>query len=184
MLDSLNPTLVVGVDLSPVALSLAAKAAPSATLVRADINQRLPFVDDSFDVATIFNVLYHQWVRDEGAVLAEVARTLRPGGLIFLTEPAFDSLRREMDDIAMTRRRYHTVDFDRWLDVAGFETLFSTYFTSFGYPILLAAKYINGIRSGPLKRGQALDVRPLPKLANEALAFTATLENFALSRTA
>src|SRR5579875_3115924 len=69
LLDDLHPVLTVGVDVSDIALSLAAAAAQSATLVKADINARLPFPDRSFDVATVFNVLYHAWVVSERNVL-------------------------------------------------------------------------------------------------------------------
>jgi SAM-dependent methyltransferase len=180
MLDSLEPSRVVGIDLSPIALSLAEIYAPAATLVCADINQRLPFADGEFDVATIFNVLYHEWVQSETQVLAEAARVLRPGGLLLITEPAFDFLRREMDVAVMTRRRYHTADFAAWLDAAGFETAFQSYFTAVGVPILLAAKYLNRRRPRNRKETPALDMRPIPKLANEILRFVATIELRAL----
>ena len=139
--DSLNPSLIVGVDVSEIALSLAASNIPeSARLVRADISRGLPVDDGAFDVATIFGVLCHQWVESEATVLAETARILRPGGLVLLTEPAFDAMTREIHDITLTKRRYRHADFDAWFASAGFETLFSSYFTSFGFPIILAAK--------------------------------------------
>lgn len=181
MLDPLHPREVVGVDLSPTALSLAAKIAPSATLVPADINEHLPFENSSFDVATIFNVLYHQWVRSEGAVLSEVGRIVRPGGLLLLTEPAFDVLRRELDDAVMTRRRYRLGDFDGLLRIAGFELLFASYFTSFGFPLLVAAKYLRGRRPGTT-RTCAPDMRPLPSVVNKAFFSAAMLEGRALAR--
>lgn len=178
MLDSLHPGRIVGVDLSPIALSLAKENAPSATLVTADINERLPFEDASFDVVTIFNVLYHQWVQSEAAVFAEVARVLRPGGLLLFTEPAFDMLRRELDDAVMTRRRYHGADFDGWLEAAQLETLFSSYFTSFGMLILLAAKFINRAKKPWQSHDAAdgIDMRPIPGVLNEALMFVARTE--------
>jgi SAM-dependent methyltransferase len=182
MLDSLNPKLVVGVDLSPIALSLAQAYAPTAVLVRADINLELPFDNGSFDVVTIFNVLYHQWIQSEARVLSEVARVLSPGGLLLLTEPAFDGLRRQMDDAVMTRRRYHNVDFDLLLETAGFDTIFASYFSSFGFPILLAAKYCRRARPPGTEQPTAFDMRPLPGILNEVLAIAATVESRALTR--
>jgi SAM-dependent methyltransferase len=182
MLDPLRPSLVVGVDLSPIALSLAERYAPAATLVSADINERLPFADASFDVVTIFNVLYHQWVESEASVFAEVARVLRHGGLLLFTEPAFNVLTRELDVAVMTRRRYRITDFDPWLDAAAFDTLFSSYFTGFGFPILLAAKYARTSNHETSDAGTALDMRPIPAVLNETLAYIAAVEARALSR--
>lgn len=180
MLDSLRPREIVGVDLSPVALKLAAQIAPSARLMSTNINDPLPFAEASFDVATIFNVLYHQWVRSEASVLREVGRILRPGALLLFTEPAFDILRREMDDAVMTRRRYRLPDFDPWLEAAGFEALYASYFTSFGAALVLAARYA---RNGRVLKGdsQALDMRPLPAPLNQTLLAVATLENFLIT---
>src|SRR5690349_12413340 len=68
---------VVGVD-------LAAEAAPFwpqrglHAMTRGSV-AALPFASDSFDLVTSFDVLYHQWVPDEAAVLAECWRVLRPG---------------------------------------------------------------------------------------------------------
>jgi SAM-dependent methyltransferase len=182
MLDSLRPSQIVGVDLSPIALSLAKEHAPSATLVSADINHKLPFEDGSFDLVTIFNVLYHQWVESEAAVLAEAARVLRPGGLLLFTEPAFDMLRRELDEAVMTRRRYHLADFDLWLEAAGFDSLFGSYFTSFGLIILQGAKYLKNLRRKAPTSDDALDMQPISRPLNEALAFVATTEGQAVSR--
>src|SRR5438552_1104822 len=78
--DHLSPRATVGLDLSPIALGHARARHPRARLVRADLNARLPFADGSVDAVTIFNVLYHQWVRDEVATLTDVCRILRPGG--------------------------------------------------------------------------------------------------------
>jgi len=181
MLDCLNPKLVVGVDVSPIALSLAKAHAPSVVLVRADVNQRLPFADSSFDIVTIFNVLYHQWIENESHVLAEVARVLSPSGLLLLTEPAFRVLAREMDDAVMTRRRYHKADFDPWLEENQFETLFSSYFTSFGFPILMMVKCLSGLKRTRKVFG-ALDMRQLPWVVNEALTIVAKMENWILAK--
>lgn len=182
MLDLLKPELVVGVDVSPIALSLARTYAPSAVLVRADINETLPFSDRSFDVATILNVLYHGWVRSEADALGEAARILRPGGLLLLTEPAFDALMREMDEAVMTRRRYRDADFDPWLRASGFETLFSSYFTSFGVPILMGAKFLSRFKRKAATTKAGLDMRPLSGIVNETLALVARSEGWALTK--
>jgi SAM-dependent methyltransferase len=169
---------VIGLDLSPLALQLAKVARPNACLVRADLNSLLPFKDASFDLVTIYNVLYHQWIASEAAVLREVWRILAPGGLLLLTEPAFPVLARGMDVAAMARRRYLMSDFDELFHQTGFESLFGGYFTSFGYPLLRAAMKIAGERK--TEPSPEVDMRPLPSLVNWALLAAATLENLAI----
>lgn len=47
--------------------------------------QHLPFPDDSFDLTTCQTVLIH--MRDPSAVIAEMMRVTRPGGLVAVAEP-------------------------------------------------------------------------------------------------
>jgi len=178
MLGGFRPRIVVGVDLSAVALDLARAKASHARLVRADISRGLPFVDGAFDIATIFNVVYHAWIKSEAAVLAEAFRVVRPGGVMFVTEPAFASLFREMDVAVMTRRRYRRRAFAEMCRAAGFEVLFTSYFTSFGYPLLLAIKALHRLRLG-WRRAEAratADMKPLGPFLNACLYALEALE--------
>jgi SAM-dependent methyltransferase len=184
LLDALNPSLVAGVDISPIALEVAQRKRPSALLVRADLNRPLPFEGASFDVVTAFNVLYHDWVDNDTAVIAQVARLLRPGGLFFLTEPAFSILSRELDVAVMTRRRYRGRDVLRMCRSANLEPRLITYFTSFGFPLLLGWKLISR-----LKRSQregsgspSPDMKPIHPLSNRILHGLAALESEAIIR--
>jgi SAM-dependent methyltransferase len=185
MLEALSPALVVGVDLSPLALELAQRAAPEAVLVRGDISRGLPFADASFDLVTVFNVLCHSWVASELAVLREIARVLRPGGLLLATEPAFAALFREMDVAAMATRRYRCAGFASLCRAAGFDVRFATYFASFGFPILLLLKGLSRL-TAPRRRGgdktPAADMRPLNGLVNGLIYGVAALEAWALGR--
>ena len=176
LLGPLAPELVAGVDLSPIALELAQRSGRPAALLRADITHPLPFADRSFDVVTIYNVLYHQWVASESAVLAEVARVLRHGGLLLLTEPAFPVLAREMDTAAMGRRRYRLAEAAALCRAAGLQLLRSSYFTSFGFPLLLAMKALRRPGRQGERREPAADMQPLHPVANGGLYLAACLE--------
>jgi ubiquinone/menaquinone biosynthesis C-methylase UbiE len=97
----------VGVDTSATMLAAAAErlralAAP-ARLVQAD-GHRLPFRSGSVDGCRIERVLQH--VDDPDRFMAEVARVLRPGGLLTAFEPDWAMLRfgaGEPDDRVVAR---------------------------------------------------------------------------------
>lgn len=65
---------------------------------------RLPFADSSFDLVAAFDVLEH--ARDERALLDEVERVLRPGGLFVASVPAHPWLYANNDRVAGHHRRY------------------------------------------------------------------------------
>jgi SAM-dependent methyltransferase len=184
MLEALSPALVAGLDLSPLALELAQRAAPDAALLRGDISRGLPFADGSFDLVTVFNVLCHSWVASELAVLREITRVLRPGGLLLATEPAFAALFRDMDVAAMATRRYRCSGFASLCRAAGFDVRFATYFASFGFPILLLLKAASRLRAlgrGAIK-APAADMKPLNHVVNGLLYRVAALEAWAIGR--
>lgn len=67
-------------------------AAPRAAEVRfvSGDAAAMPFADDSFDAAQVERVLQH--VEDPGAVLAEMCRVVRPGGVVLAVEPDWGTL--------------------------------------------------------------------------------------------
>ncbi len=169
LLEKLKPSLTVGADLSPIALSFARKTSPRCPLVRLDLNRTLPFPDKSFDVATIFNVLYHAWIKSDLDVLKQAGRVLKSDGLLLVTEPAFPALAREVDIADMAARRYRLKSFVDLLRAADFEVLFASYFTSFGAPIIFAMKAFKALAPKRQHAKQPPDLRPLPPLVNAAL---------------
>lgn len=76
---------VTGVDLSPETVE-AARATHDdlVTFATADV-LHLPFADGSFDAVTCFEVIEH--VPEPAELVRELARVLRPGGLLFVSTP-------------------------------------------------------------------------------------------------
>ena len=80
---------VVGVDGSAEMLAHARAANPGVSLQRADV-QNLPFPDASFDVVLSIEVL--RYLPEPVLALREMARVLRPGGILVATAAPFFSL--------------------------------------------------------------------------------------------
>lgn len=94
---------VVGVDQDPAMVATARNrfaSLPCVRVLEADAH-RLPFEDDSFDRARADRVLMH--VADPAVVLAEFHRVLRPGGLLTLAEPDWDTLAVDHPDLELSR---------------------------------------------------------------------------------
>ena len=60
------------------------RAGTDATLLQIDMRD-WPFDDGCFDAVVAYNVVYHAERDEVESVLAEAHRTLRPGGLLFIT---------------------------------------------------------------------------------------------------
>lgn len=83
--SSLAPTFdVVGVDFSREQLRLARGNAPGATLVQGDMTT-LPLGADVVDAVCAYFSVIHVPADEQGDVVAEFARVLRPGGPLLMT---------------------------------------------------------------------------------------------------
>lgn len=77
---------VLGVDLSPVQLSLAQRHAPLASLVRADL-ATLALAPGSVDAVVSFYALGHLPAATHAPLFTAVSSWLRPGGLLLTSAP-------------------------------------------------------------------------------------------------
>ena len=68
----------------------------------------LPFADSSFDLVCAFDIIEH--VDDDDGALAEVSRTLRPGGAVLVSIPLYAALWTAFDDFVGHKRRYEPPD--------------------------------------------------------------------------
>jgi SAM-dependent methyltransferase len=82
-----------GVDVSPAAIDRARTLGLDARVIGDPAT--LPFPDDTFDLATCFEVLEHLVMPNDAAV--EIRRVLRPGGLLIATVPNVVYWRRRLD---------------------------------------------------------------------------------------
>src|SRR5262249_4492959 len=87
--------LVAGLDFSPGMLPAAAERAPHASLMIGDA-QRLPFPDDSIDVALSMHMLYH--VPDRAIAISELRRVVPADGRALVVTNSEQHL-SELDDL-------------------------------------------------------------------------------------
>lgn len=104
----------------------------------------IPLSDDSQDLACLFDTIEH--IPDEKRALAEVFRIVRPGGLAFLSVPAYAFLWTNNDDVAHHQRRYTRGALRRALEGAGFEPLRLTYFNTLLFPAIVPALLLQRAR--------------------------------------
>jgi len=75
----------MGFDVAACDLQPEMFKAPGIDCLQCDLDERLPFLDASFDCAACVEAIEH--LRDRYAFLSECARVLRPGGSLVLTTP-------------------------------------------------------------------------------------------------
>jgi len=107
---------VTSTDVSPEAVELLRERAPGDVL-EADLTS-LPFEDARFDAAVLGEVLEH--IENDRGALAEVARVLRPQGVLALSVPANPKLHGPSDVWAGHIRRYTRPELLEACAAAGF----------------------------------------------------------------
>jgi SAM-dependent methyltransferase len=146
----------VGVDLSEDALrfcrSRGVQAARASVLA-------LPFGPATFDLVTSFDVLYHRWVTDDRAAVAELARVLGPGGLLLVRVPALKMLWGAHDDAVLSRHRYTRGEVEALLRRAGLEVLELTYANTLLFPVLALRRALDRLTG---RRGSDVSFLPAP----------------------
>lgn len=157
----------------------AARARDVAQGVRARA-EALPFRDESYDLACLFDVVEH--VADDARALGEVARVLRPGGRVVLSVPAHPWLFSRNDVVAGHVRRYTRDHLQALIRGAALELVRCTYTNALLFPVIaptvLASKLIEPF--APDSEHTNLSLR-LPRWLNE-LCFRAFRAELALSR--
>lgn len=129
---------LTGAEVSLAGLTHTARAAPTATLLCADI-RHLPF-EDEFDVACAFDVLEH--IPDHGHALRTVVRAVKPGGAVLITVPQHRFLWSPLDDYSGHQRRYRRSELVALARDAGLEVLRATSFVSLLLPAMLLSRLL------------------------------------------
>lgn len=125
----------------------------------------LPFETASFDAMLSLDVLYHEQV-DEHHALREMARVLKPGGILIMNLPAFDCLRGAHDSAVRGARRYTAAKVRERLRVHDLRVDVAHYWNAWLFlPMLLWRRWT---RLHP--DSARSDVRHIPAWLNNALS--------------
>jgi SAM-dependent methyltransferase len=129
-----------GIDLSPLAVITTRRR--GGRVIQGNL-LGLPYANSSFDVVTSFDVLYHAWVEDDVQAIRELARVLKPGGLMLVKVPAFKILWGAHDEAVHSRHRYTRGEVEDLLGRAGLRLVRSTYANSLLLPVLLLRRFLD-----------------------------------------
>lgn len=169
---------VTGIDISETALSLCASRYQS-TLCQSSALQ-LPFQDESFDLVTAFDVLYHKWVEDDQRALLEMARVCRQGGTLLITDSAFGFLKSPHDVVYHARHRYTAPELMEKVTKAGFLVRRASYANTLLFPLALVWRTVQRILTDDRKAHS--DLRPTPGWLNSLLIGLFRMEAFLIKR--
>ena len=129
--------------------------------------ESLPVCKNSFDIVFIIGVLYHQGIQNDQKVLKEAFRILKPGGVLIVTEPAFNFLYSQHDKVQHARYRYNKRQIKGKLINAGFNIKRVGYYDFFLFPIAILVRIVRKIV--PSLNNSQSDMRHTPKLLNSIL---------------
>ncbi len=133
----------VGLDASTVPLGLEGTSDGYAHRLRGDAG-RLPVADASFDMVVALDILEH--LDDDQGAARELHRVCKPGGVLVVFVPALALLFGFQDEVALHRRRYGREQLRALIAGAGFGIERLTFFNTFLFPPILAARLLMNVR--------------------------------------
>jgi SAM-dependent methyltransferase len=164
---------IEGIDASEQAIAYCRERGLSSVR-RVDLNE---FRSEArYDAITCIDVLCHESVRDPGSVLTRFHEALRPGGILILNLPAFESLRRAHDTVVQTVRRVRKEDLRPLLGESGFETELLTY----RLPALFYAIRLRKVLAGQATGAPESDLKVISPGLDTVLWWMNWLENRAI----
>jgi SAM-dependent methyltransferase len=149
------------------------------TVTQANLNTWTPPAGQ-YDVIVSVDVLYHEAIDDDAAVVQRLATGLCRGGLLMLHLPALESLRRQHDIAVATKRRYTRGDIRAMVTAAGLRPCLLSYRLPWLACVALAQKGWEALqRTGATAQS---DLRPTTGWINSMLRAVVRAENALVRR--
>jgi len=130
---------VIGLEKNKYAVNLAKKR--GLKIINGDA-QKLPFKINSFNLVTLFDVLYHKNIKDERIVIKEVSRVLKNKGYFLITDSAFNFLKSNHDRAVFGNKRFTLQYLKNILKKEGFKIIKSSYCSFFLFPLIFIKRKI------------------------------------------
>ena len=105
-----------------------------------------PLAARSIDTFTAFDVLEH--IPDDQAAMANLFNTLKPGGRLILSVPAYQWLWSQHDELMHHQRRYLARDISSLARSAGFNIDYISYHNCILFPVVVFFRLISRIFDG------------------------------------
>jgi SAM-dependent methyltransferase len=128
VLSTLPEARPFGIDLAPEAVALCVARGLTRCAVASAV--ALPFGSATFDAGLAFDVLPHRSIRDKHALLREVHRVLKPGGVVFVNVPAYQWLWSSHDAAVHQDRRFTKGELLGMLEACSLEPLRAAYWNA------------------------------------------------------
>ena len=133
----------------------------------------LPFAEGTFSGVVALDVLEH--IPDDKAAVAEIVRVLAPGGMLYVTVPAYRSLWSTHDIALMHQRRYIAPEIKHLLTNAGLEIVRLTYTVSLFLPLVWTIRTVRRLLRS--KTPPKADVALTPRSVNGVLRTVLDMES-------
>ncbi|WP_083940982.1 class I SAM-dependent methyltransferase [Pseudoduganella violaceinigra] len=154
-----------GSEIFLAGLSHAKERVPAAQFMQMDA-RHVPYADE-FDAIGAFDVLEH--IEEDDAVLAQLHRGLKAGGLLLLTVPQHRWLWSAADEYACHVRRYSAREIEDKVRAGGFELVRSTSFITALLPAMMLSRQLQKRNKAAFNPDDELKINPVLNQAFYAL---------------
>ena len=127
----------------------------------------LPFAQQQFDLAVMFDVLEH--VEQDFDALVALHHRLQPGGRLLLTVPAFELLWSAHDEMHHHKRRYSLAPLILLVERAGYKVTFASYINFWLFPLIALLRLLGRLSPGTREKQENAELKIPPAALNGLL---------------